>query len=220
MQRLLILVSIILISCGQTNNKSENPKNDTLQKSNFKSITEKQLLKDTTIKILWREDLYDSTLKDTENTIVLNDKYFKNISEPEKAAIGYVATFIGSECNWDGEANDNFTNLSCKVIKALGLGYQCSDTHLNFLKHWFRDNQKVINELKDCPVTPFTATQQNTINELSISLKNDTIKIHYDASGVNLRQEKNWNWSEDVLFKILDDKLVLISRTKKNGSQH
>ena len=218
MQRLFILFSIILISCGQSNNSVEKTKIDTVHKETTIVKLERKLVIDTITKVIWREDLYDPILKDTESTIVLNDNYFKNISEPEKAAVGYVATFIGSECNWDGEANDSFTNLSCKVIKALGLGYQCSDTHLNFLRHWFRDNPKVLNELKDCPTKPFTATQQNTFDNLSIAKKNDTIKIHYDASGVNMREEKNWNWSEDVLFKISTDKLVLISRKKKNGS--
>ena len=218
MQRLFLLSAIVLISCGQTNDNADKTNIDTVHKDTKVLSFEKKQVTDTTIKILWREDLYDSTLKDTESTIVLNDNYFKNISEPAKAAIGYVATFIGSECNWDGEANDNFTNLSCKVIKALGLGYQCSDTHLNFLRHWFRDNSKVLNELKDCPVTPFTATQQNTFDNLSISLKNDTIRIHYEASGVNMREEKNWNWSEDVLFKISTEKLEIISRKRKNGS--
>lgn len=200
MQRPLFLLLILLFSCKQNNNEDKT-KLDLSQK-------------DTGTKLVWRKEVFDPKLKANLSKIVLNEQYFQNISEPEKAAIGYVATFVGSECDWDEKVNKNFTNLNCKVISALGLGYQCSDTHLNFLKRWFRDDPKVLSELKDCSVIPFTATEQNTFDSLNITEKEDTIKILYEASGVNLNEGKNWNWSEEVLFRISNDKLILVNKSK------
>jgi len=45
------------------------------------------------------------------------------MTDQEKAAIGYVYTSIGNECWWDAEANDDRSNLDCKIITALGLVY-------------------------------------------------------------------------------------------------
>ena len=74
---------------------------------------------------------------------MLNQDYIKTMTDPEKAALGYVATFVGNDCWWDGEANEEKSNLDCKIITTLGLGYQCSNEHLGFLRKWFVERQTV-----------------------------------------------------------------------------
>ena len=108
MNRFFVLFYILFFSCNNLN--KETRKTQTLIINN--------ILKDTTIQIIWREWKYDSVSKDTNNTIVLNNQYFENLSDPERAAIGYIATFIGSECWWDGDIKPDSSNLDCKVLKA------------------------------------------------------------------------------------------------------
>src|SRR5690606_19473377 len=111
-------------------------------------------LTDKKVKFLWREMQYLEDLNGEFNVITLDEEYIKTISEPEKAALAYVATFIGNECVWDGNANENRSNLKCKILWALDLGYQCSPQHLDFLRFWFRSNEDILKELENCPTTP------------------------------------------------------------------
>lgn len=77
-----------------------------------------------TILFLWRENRDNKKYKTTFSEICLNESYCKTITDLERAIIGYTATFIGSDCNWDGECNADRSNLKCKVLTALHLGYQ------------------------------------------------------------------------------------------------
>src|SRR5438034_6895971 len=70
------------------------------------SIPNQYVLKETPVKVIWREDVYDKDLKEKVNTIKLNENYFANISEPEKAVLGYLATTIGNECYSDGNKSN------------------------------------------------------------------------------------------------------------------
>jgi hypothetical protein len=214
MQRLLLLLSIYLFSCGQTITSNS----DSLKENQLDSDTHRYNLSDTTIKVIWREDKYDTALQFAVSNLILNENYFKTISEPEKAAIAYVATYVGSECDWDGEANDSQSNLNCKVIKALDLGYQCSDKHLNFLRHWFKSDTSFINKLTDCPIVPFTATHQNTFDHLTIKTNADSILLSYEASWTNGPGRDSGDWTESILFKIDNNELKVLSKKTKHSS--
>jgi hypothetical protein len=95
--------------------------NEILLKSGKKKSLKKQ---NTTIVFLWREEKYNKKYKATFSEICINQSYCKTITDPERAVIGYIATFIGSDCNWDHECNADRSNLKCKVLTALNLGYQ------------------------------------------------------------------------------------------------
>ncbi|MEO5910175.1 MAG: hypothetical protein ABIP95_04760 [Pelobium sp.] len=173
-------------------------------------------LVDKKIKFLWRETSYNEALKTDINSIILNEKYIKTISEPEKAALAYIATFVGNECGWDGNANENRSNLKCKILWALGLGYQCSTQHLELIKYWFRSNKDILKEVGNCPTTPDGATIQDTFDEIFLETKNNEIIISFKASGFNMREEKSWNWTEKHFLKFKENELIL---TKKEVSK-
>lgn len=211
-----ILVLVILFSCGTVDSENESKTHSESDASGDEFLT--HTLTDTTIQFLWREMKYDSSLNDTFNSIFINQDYLSSLTKPEKAAIGYVATFIGNECWWDGEANENRSNLDCKIISALGLGYQCSDEHLGFLRKWFSTDKKVIAELKktNCPTTPFTSTRQNTFDEIKLTVKTDSILVFYRANGINMREQESWMWNETVYFKVLENNIRLIKKVKSD----
>jgi hypothetical protein len=164
------------------------------------------------VKFLWREMQYVEDLDGEFNVITLNEKYIKNISEPEKAVLAYVATFIGNECSWDGKANENRSNLKCKILSGLDLGYQCSSRHLDFLRFWFRNNKNILKELENCPTTPDGATVQDTFDEIDLEIKDNKITVFFKASGINVREQQSWKWTENHFFEFKDDELILLKK--------
>lgn len=193
---ILILFLAVLVAC-------EEKKQQKLEK-NFKNrVSQIGKKKETTTKFLWRANEFDEEIQDSVSVIQINEEFCKRISESEKAALGLVATFIGSECNWDGEAKEDRSNLKCKILTALNLGYQCSEKHLDFLQKWFKNDKKVLAKLQEnCPTIPFTATVQETFDEIVLTTKGNSISVFFRASGVNLREMRSWSWSETDFFEL------------------
>ena len=167
------------------------------------------------VKFLWRETRYNEALKTDINSIILNEAYIKGMSEAERAALAFVATKIGNECEWDGEVNEDRSNLKCKILWALDLGYQCSTKHLGYIKLWFRNDDEVLKQLERCPTTPDGATVQSTFDEIDLEVKGNEIIISFKAKGFNLREGESWTWTEKQFFEWNKNELI---RTKKEAS--
>ena len=173
-------------------------------------------LKDRNVKALWRETQYDKSMEAKVNTMVLNKEYIKTISAAEKAALAYVATFIGNECEWDGKVNDSRSNLKCKILTALDLGYQCSDTHYGFLKKWFSKDANVLKTLQTCTTIPNGATKQSTFDEISIetNAQDQTIRIRYKVMILNTRENSVSRYSKIDTFQYNSGNLTLLDSEK------
>lgn len=198
--RFLIIGSIcfltlfVLIGCKQSKSKDSD-----------EAEVSQIVYKKQTIPFLWLSD---------DNTITINKDYSAEITAPEKAAIGYVATFVGNNCFWDGETNLQRNNLKCDVLTALNLGYQCSEQHLGFLKQWFAQDSMALLELENCHRTPNTATIQNSLEEILVTTEDNMITIFFKASGVNFRAQKSWSWTETNYFEAYTDHLLLVNKVK------
>ena len=216
-KNLYLLTLVFLASCSQTNNNLEKKEvvyGDSVYKS-IENTSDKTLkVSDKNVKFLWREERYDAELKNTFNAIVINEELCKTLTEPERAALGYVVTFIGSECNWDGDAKEDFSNLKCKTLSALNLGYQCSDQHLGFLRQWFKNDGKTLKELENCPTVPYTATSQNTFDYINLKVKDNKISVEFGANGVNMRMGESWSWTETDHFQLDKDNIKLVDKEK------
>jgi hypothetical protein len=193
-------------------------------KNHFQLLQNERLLKNykkkslstrgKTVLFLWRQDRYNKKYKTTFSEICLNESYCKTITDPERAIIGYIATFIGSDCNWDGEYEIDRSNLKCKILTALHLGYQCSDSHLGFLKKWFKGDSKALKRLEDCSTTPYTATFQNTFQKIQITKKNNDFIVTIYASGMNSREDKAWFWKEVNHFVLINKNQIKLQTNK------
>ena len=220
MNRFLYIVTLVfLASCGQTNNNSDKKEivpTDTVSMILENTLARNFRLTDTTVKFLWRANRYDEVVKDTFNSIFIDENFCKTISDPERAALGYVATFIGNECNWDGNFKDDRSNLKCTILTALNLGYQCSQKHLGFLRQLFKNDPKVLEEVKtdNCPTTPDGATIQNTFDEITLTVKGNEILIFFKASGINSREDDSWSWTETDHFQVDGENIKLIKKDK------
>jgi hypothetical protein len=192
---------ILLASCVQTIKNSSKPEVANADTEKILTLTDK------TVEFLWR---------DSSGSIVINEEFCKTVSDPEKAALGYVATFIGNECWWDGFYSAKRDNLKCEILTALHLGYQCSDTHLGFLRTWFKNDTTVLNELGGCPTVPNTSTVQDTFTEIVLTTEGNQISVFFKASGINMREERSWNWSQTDYFQFDNDNLKLVKRDKSD----
>ena len=110
---LLIVLLITLYSCGQ---KKSVPEEKEAISDSTSEADETWLLRDTSVDFLWRETVYDPVFKDSISSIFINESYCKVISEQEKAALGFVGTFIGNECYWDEGSKNDRSNLKCKIL--------------------------------------------------------------------------------------------------------
>ena len=182
----------------------------------YKYLSNTYQLNDTTLKIVWRENRYDTNLKQTVNTIVLNDSYFSNITDPERAALGYIATMVGNECQWDGGSpNAEKNNIECIILSALNLSYQCSEANKEFFRKWFTEGSEMLRDIDNCNPILFTATVQTTIDKITLTTGKEQIKIKYTALSANIRKQKFEQWSEELTFKLNNDKLEMVKREKK-----
>jgi len=214
----LFISLVILTSCEPTNNTENNEITtaDSVASAQAEPADKSLSPSNKTVTYLWREPRYDETLDETVNALVIDEAFNKTISEPERAAIAYVATFIGNECAWDGEYKEDRSNLSCKIITALNLGYQCSNEHLGYLRQMFRNDPKVLQELasENCPTTPDGATVQDTFDEITLSVKGNELSVFFKASGINTRSGEQWSWTETNYFRFDKDRIELVKKDK------
>lgn len=161
-------------------------------------------------KVVWREDIYDPSLKAHVNVIKIDESYFSKVTEPEKAVLGYLASTIGNECYADGSKQ----NVKCKILTALNLGYQCSESNKSFLKNWFRDDAAIVSQIENCKPT-LPETIEKTFEEIKISTEVNTIKVELKGLKLNIKENTSNKWSESILFKVDGDKVSLLERTKK-----
>ncbi len=164
----------------------------------------------TLLKVVWREDIYDPSLKAHVNVIKIDENYFQKVTEPEKAVLGFLASTIGNECYADGSKE----NVKCKILTALNLGYQCSESNKSFLKNWFRDDAVIVSQIENCKPT-LPATIEKTFEEVKISTTDNTIKVELKGLKLNIKENTSSKWSENLSFKVDGDKVSLIERTKK-----
>ena len=176
------------------------------------SIPNHYVLKETPVKVIWREDVYDKDLKEKVNTIKLNENYFANISEPEKAVLGYLATTIGNECYSDG----NKSNIKCKILSALNLSYQCSEANKTFLRGWFQGNAEIMSQVENCVAKPTSPVIEKTFDEVTISANANMINVKIKGLNLNFKDGTSQRWSEDMSFQVSDNRLVLLDRKKKD----
>lgn len=189
-----ILFATLFFACEPKKETPKQPETPVLQSN------------DKAVKILWLEEVYDEEFESTVFAIKLNEDYFSKISDAEKAVIAYYATFHGNECWWDDDKpKDDRSNLNCKIITALNLGYQCSDTHLDFLKKWFRNEPKLLAELDYCPTIPNTSTLQDSFEEIYIERSTDYFTIRFNICAVNIRENITRCYEENHTYRLFAD---------------
>jgi len=198
-----------LVLCIACIFSAESLIHDTMNAANSKATYHP--FKDTTVKAVWRDDIYDPDIKGNVNVIVINENYFRGISDPEKAVIGYLASTIGNECYAESGGKQN---VKCKILSALNLGYQCSESNKSFLKSWFKDEPAIIAQIDNCKPTLPTGSIEKTFDELKLTTKDDLIKANLKGLSLNIDDHSAKRWSASYTFRVAEDKLVLVEKSK------
>ena len=219
MKLTLYLITFILFAFNKQ--LKSYPAKEVVQKSEIESCeikvgsVEPTLLSDKTVKFLWLEKKKGKSPNDTISSICINEEYCKTISDPERAAIGIVATFVNSECAWDGDPKEDRSNLKCKILTALDLGYQCSEQHLGFLRKWFKNDKRSLDELIYCSKMNNEAKIQESFEEIRVIVEGNEIVIKFTANGMNINQSYFYRWVEADYFRLTNDNLELIDQDKE-----
>lgn len=182
--------------------------NNISKAGNNKFIVEGYNLKDTTVKAVWREDVYDQKMKSHVSVIVINQDYFSTLSDPEKAVLGYLASTIGNECYSDG------SGIKCRLLTALNMGAQCSDANKQFLSSWFKNEPAILSQVENCKPTLPGANVEKTFDVVKVSTSGDVIKVNVKGLKLNIKESSSSTWSENITFKVSDNSLTLVERKK------
>jgi hypothetical protein len=199
------LLTLLFLSIFSTSVFSQN---NAISSTTVNKPSTENESQDIYIKILWL---------DNTGTLQLNTNYIKTLTDQQRAALGYIATDVSSECNWDGAKKADGSNLKCKFLSALNLGYQCSETHLSFLKKWFKEDTKVLDRLQYCNKTESSAKIQDHFIEIKMITTKETIKILYSALGEDLDKQKTWSWQEESTYSFTKTGIKQINRKNING---
>lgn len=144
----------------------------------------------------------------------LNLSYFKKIPEAEKAILGLIATYAGTDCDPQYSSTDpEQVRYSCKLTLAMGIGYQCSDEYLAFERKWFRNDTTVLNELKECNIRPSGANFVTNFGRIILTRSPGRVKIYFQKNTFSMRKMIGSEWTETLYFKVDTDQVHLIKRT-------
>lgn len=181
-----------------------SPSNSEKQRQEIKT-TENQV---DYIKILWL---------DKKGVLKLNEDYIKTLTDPQRAALGFVTTGVDHDCYWDSDKKADESNLKCKFLWALNLGYQCSETHLGFLKQWFKEDPEVLGRLQYCSKNETTPKNKEFFLWLKMATTDNNIKIIYSAVGIDNDTNSNWKWTEASSYSYTNTGIKRISRKNLDG---
>jgi len=210
MKRTVLFINLCAAFFFSCENKTNQKQDDKPLANNTATIKPA----DGPIKLLWIAEQYDSQFKMNVPTIQLNKSYLQNMNEAEKAIVAYYATFHGNECWWDNDKpNDDRSNLKCVLISALNLGYQCSDTHLNFIRKWYSNQPELLNELEYCPTIPNTSTLQDAFEDIYVERRGDYFTIRFNICAVNLRENLTRCYEEIHTYRILPTSVEIVKNT-------
>lgn len=205
----ILIVAFVDISKA-SNSTAESKRNGEYTPSEGYDISGGWKLNDTTIRAVWREDVYDQKMKENVNVIMLNYDYFGSLSQPERAVFAYLASTIGNECYNEG------AGVVCKLLTALDMGTQCSEQNKKFLSAWFANEPEIIKQVENCkPTLPGTTTER-TFDAVKVSTSGSTIKVNIKGLILNIKESSVSKWSENITFKIEGDNLKVAERTKKD----
>lgn len=152
---------------------------------------------------------------DAEYQLQSDTQAFSCLSDAERAAVGYVAATIPSQCNWiSGPDVATSELMECKLTQALGLGYQCEAKHFAFLRQWLKDETPAL-----CAKIPITAYAQTALSEVSLLHDDTRITVSYKATTTTGPMGEAWTWSEDIVFREKAPDALTIEQRKPVGKR-
>lgn len=143
--------------------------------------------------------------------LLLDEAALRCLSDAERAAVAYVATTVGTECDWvEGTDLSAPKDMDCKLTTALGLGPQCEEKH-RALVHEFLGHEMPA----QCAKIPTTAFAQTILSTLSLEHQAENITLTYETVTTTGPTGKASRWSEVVEFRQTKPRTLTIAGRKK-----
>ncbi|WP_029273275.1 hypothetical protein [Flavobacterium sp. KJJ] len=155
-----------------------------------------QPLRNKTIIFLWTNKNYES---------LINQDYCKTISQPERAALSFIAMDALSDSKLDK------TGKECTIESALDLDYLCSNKYKSYLELWFRNDSSSLSEIKNCYVQSNMSSAQIHFNKITLTIKGNKIYIDLKLEGFS-RDIWESTWSGKIIFSVDKNNIKLIER--------
>jgi hypothetical protein len=188
----ILAVLIFISSCGpNTIIDEQTAAND----NPVAADTQTYLLKDATVRVLWHKQ------NGTISTTLFNKDYLDTMSDPERAALGFVSAFIKT----DSGMNLNYSKGGTKLRPLLMFKKKSNEKKIAFLKKWFRYDKKCLNELENPSAF---CNSQKEFEEIRMTVTADTIKIIFTAKEIT--PGRTANWRQEDTFRLDQNTLLLI----------
>jgi|GEM_PF-3707301 len=159
-------------------------------------------LKDKKIKFFWYDNQVDPGT-------LINKEYCKTMSEPERAALGYIAMLEATL----GSIYYDKGNEECSIHSALNFDEQCSEKYKTYMQFWFRNDPESLDRIINCYITYAEGSNICTFNEITVTVKGKTIYITFGANCSN-RDICDCNWTEKITFLADKDNIKIIDWKK------
>ena len=102
-------------------------------------------------------------------------------SEHERAAVVWLASVIGNDCEVDPTKDGNI--VSCRVLDSLGFESLFDENHIDYLRFWFRDDSATLNYFDSNPYLPSASSSAtNNILNYYFSYEGDTMCLNYKCA--------------------------------------
>lgn len=174
---------------------------DSLENEFKATIVNSFPLKDKTLTFQWKD----------KHGILINKDYCKTVSEPERAAIGYLALLYNSSSHYDTALNE-----SCTIESALKLGEQCSEEYKYFMQFWFRNDAKTLKKINNCYLVPDTSSSFDYFSQIKLKIKGNKIYIYFNAKGFS-RDIWDSTWTGTIIFLVDKYNIKLIKSKISNA---
>jgi len=171
-------------------------KKDSLNREFKNALINPVPLKDKTIRFLWHIN---------DPKYLINEDYSKTISEPERAALGFIAM---SHLTLNTYSYKN-QNKECFIESALDLDYGCSFKQKCFLELWFRNDISSLNEIENCYKQSDMSSSFTYFDKINLTVKGNKIYINCKISGFS-RDIWDASNNENFIFLVNDNNIKLI----------
>lgn len=186
----LIILTVIIFSssCGPGKTIDQQTAGNN---NSFVKDTQTYLLKDTSVKVMWH----------TTNTTVFNSDYLDTMSDPERAAIGFLSAFIKT----DSGTKLNYSKAGTKLRPLLSYEQKAKEKKLSFLKQWFRYDKNCLSKLESDETF---CDSRKEFEEIDLTVTSDTITVLFIAKenipgGIS-------RWRQEDTFKLDQNNLQLV----------
>lgn len=191
----LFILSIVIVtsSCSPNTILDEQTAANT---NSFTADTQTYLLRDTAVKVMWHTKSNDAI-----GTTVFNSDYLDTMSDPERAAIGFVSAFIRT----DTGMRVNYSKGGRKLIPLLLFEQKANEKKISFLKQWFRYDKECLDKLESASAF---CDSQKEFEEINLIVNTDTITVLFTAK--ENTSEGITRWRQEDTFKLDQNNLHLI----------